>query len=220
MQRRRKILTNKRLTKTGKEILVSYSLYRDKKSKETYRDKRKAALEKLETILDTIFYQIIPFSTRIEEFARSPIGSPSVISPVLGYDTNLTKSSVSSLHISEKLEIDLCEIMNALYDEQTNVLSSMDPTTQLEGSALFYKGYLVQNQLEKPYLESVLRVALMYNLLEHDNSRAEKGIVEVVQINKKGNLYQKLDLPHTLLEDNEHFENKIKKSGEIFSKFL
>lgn len=178
-------------------------------AKEEYKEKRKSALDKLTSIFNTIFYQILPFSTKIEDFARSPIGSASVITPVLSYDCSKDKYGVSSVNLPEKLEIDICEIMNGLHDEQTNILSALDPTTQIEGACLFYKGNLVQNQLEKPYLEAVFRVALLYDLLERDKSRAEKGVVEVIQIDKKGNLYQNVDLPHTLMDDHDAFANKI-----------
>lgn len=125
----------------------------------------------------------------------------------MGY-TNQTLCT-SAINLSEKLEIDLSEIMNALNDEQTNILSALDPTTQIEGAALFYKGYLIENQLEKVYLEAVLRVALLYNLLEHNTSQAERGVVEVVQVNNT--LAPKIDLLHTIMDDNAFFENRIKE---------
>lgn len=159
---------------------------------------------------------MVPFSSKIEEFARSSIGSPSVITPVLSYDASANIHGVSTLNFSEKLEIDICEIMNGLHDEQASILSVLDPTTQIEGVCLFYRGYLVQNQLEKPYLEAVLRVALLYGLLERDKSRAEKGVVEVVQIDKKDNLYTSINLSSTALDDYEFFMNKV--TNEIKNK--
>jgi hypothetical protein len=100
--------------------------------------------------------------------------------------------------------------MNALNDEQTNILSALDPTTQIEGAALFYKGYLIENQLEKVYLEAVQRIALLYSLLEHNTSQAERGVVEVIQVDSS--LAPKVDLTHTVMDDNAFFENKIKES--------
>ena len=160
-------------------------------------------LEKLDAIFDTIFYQLIPFSSQLEEFERSPIGSPQVISSILGYHSENRYPSLSCLKISDKLEIDLSEITNALNDDQTNTLSAFDPTTQVEGAILMYRGYTVFNQLEKCYLEVVNRVVLLYNLLEHDNSRAERGVVEVVQVDNKH--AHKIDIPHTLLDDHNQF---------------
>lgn len=66
-----------------------------------------------------------------------------------------------------------------------------------------YKGYTVFNQLEKVYLEPVGRVIMLYNLFEHDSSRAERGVVEVIQVDKK--YAHKLDMPHTLLDDHNEF---------------
>lgn len=105
---------------------------------------------------------------------------------------------VSSIEMSDKINLDLCEIMNGLYDEQTNMLSILDPSSCLEGGCLFYKNQLVQNQLDHQYLQAVNRVCLLYDLFEGDNSRAEKGIAEVVQVNSKGLLYTNLG-KHLLL---------------------
>ena len=197
-------------------VIFNNHNYREKKDKEEYKEKRKASLEKLDSIFDTVFYQVIPFSSKIEEFARSSIGSPSVISPVLSYDSNANIHGVSTINFSEKLEIDIWEIINGLHDEQANIISVLDPTTQIEGVCLFYKGYLVQNQLEKPYLEAVLRVALLYGLLERDKSRAEKGVVEVIQIDKKDNLYTSINLSSTTLDDYDFFMSKV--TNEIKNK--
>ena len=106
--------------------------------------------------------------------------------------------------------------MNGLHDEQANILSALDPTTQIEGVCLFYKGYLVQNQLERPYLEAVLRVALLYGLLERDKSRAEKGVVEVIQIDKKDHLYSSINIPSTVIDDYDFFTTKV--ANEIKNK--
>jgi hypothetical protein len=115
------------------------------------------------------------------------------------------------LNFSEKLEIDIWEILNALHDEQTNILSCVDPSTHIEGWWLFHKGYLVQNQLDVPYLKAVMRVAGLYSMLDHDESEQERGVVEVIQIDKQGNLFQKIDLSHAILKDNEMFEENMSK---------
>jgi hypothetical protein len=188
-----------------------------------YIEKRKNSIEKLESIFETLFYQIIPFGTKAEDFTRSPIGNPSLITPVMTHDCNISLDinnqsdlknnyGVSSIDFSDKIGLDLCEIMNGLYDEQTNLLSIMDQTTQIEGACLFYKNQLVQNQLDDPYLQAVNRVCLLYDLFERDSSRAEKGIVEVVQIDNKGSLYQNIDLPHTILDDYDYFEYMVKNN--------
>ena len=78
----------------------------------------------------------------------------------------------------------------------------------------FSNNHLIQNQLDEQYLEAVLKVGMLYGLFERDNSRAEKGIVEVVQIDKKGWLYQNVDLPHTVLDDSDYFEFTIRNSRE------
>ncbi|CAI2382254.1 unnamed protein product [Moneuplotes crassus] len=190
---------------------VNEQLKQKKKEKkeEEYATKRKAALEKLDSIFDTVFYQLIPFSSKLEDFERSPIGSPQIISSILGFHPDNKCPSLASLELSEKLEIDLSEITNALNDDQTNILSAFDPTTQIEGAILMYKGYTVFNQLEKVYLEPVGRVIMLYNLFEHDSSRAERGVVEVVQVDKK--YAHKLDMPHTLLDDHNEFTNDNKE---------
>ena len=121
----------------------------------------------------------------------------------MGYHPDNRCSSISALKLIDKLEIDLSEITNALSDDQTNTLSVFDHTTQIEGAMLTYKGYNVFNQLEKWYLEAVNKVILLYNLLEHETSRAERGVVEVVQID--GKYAHKIDLPHTILEDHQEF---------------
>ena len=160
--------------------------FRYEKDRRTYITKRKSALEKLDSIFSTIFYQVQPFSVKTEDFARSLIGNSSLMTPVITYDRLSDKHGVSSIDFSDKIVLDMCEIMNGLYDEQTNLLSVLDPTTQIEGSALFFKNHLIQNTLDQEYLEAVLKVGMLYGLFERDSSRAEKGIVEVVQIDQKG----------------------------------
>lgn len=61
------------------------------------------------------------------------------MTPVITYDDQNDKYGVSSIDFSDKIVLDMCEIMNGLYDEQTNLLSVLDPTTQIEGAALFFK---------------------------------------------------------------------------------
>lgn len=169
-------------------------------------------MEKLEAIFSTIFYQTIPFSSASEDFERSPLSSTQLMAPVLGYHPRIMDQSLAGLKISEKLEIDLSEISSIQNDDQSNILSAFDPTTQVEGCLLMYKGYSVYNQLEKAYLQAVNKVTCLYNLLEHNSSRAERGVVEVVQIDES--TARKIDMPHTVIDDYQEFSSDKKEAEE------
>jgi len=67
-----------------------------------------------------------------------------------------------------------------------------------------------------PYLKAVHRVATLYNLLNHDPSEEEKGVVEIIQIDKQGNLFQKTDLTNVEQLYNEVFEQNMQKSRDDF----
>ena len=90
-----------------------------------------------------IFYQCLPFNLRKPDPVQSPLSMPHLFLPAF-----FQGAGSPSLSLLPKLEIDLSEILNALNDDQINVLSAFDPTTLLEASALFYKGFLIEGQLE------------------------------------------------------------------------
>jgi hypothetical protein len=66
--------------------------------------------------------------------------------------SNKAESSLTATaRYSEKLLIDTCEYLNAIYDDHSQIneiLTIKHQSTMIEGCAFFHKGFLVINQLE------------------------------------------------------------------------
>ena len=88
------------------------------------------------------------------------------MTPVITYDRLSVKQGVSSIHFSDKIVLNMCEIMNELYDEQTNLLSVLDLITQIKDSVLFFKNHLIHNQLDQEHREAVLKIRYFMAFLE------------------------------------------------------
>lgn len=187
------------------------NIFSEKKQNESYKKQRSLKIAKLKSIIDSVLYSFLPYNSKTIEFSQTPLANPHIFSSTL-----CTGSFSPTLPILPKLEIDLCEILNALNDDQTNVLSAFDPTTQIEAAALFYKGHVIQSQLESVYMKTICRIGNLYGLFEHNSSHKERGVVEVVQIR----YCPPLTTSHVQLDDHQQYETRMLNGKPQIPKFF
>ena len=74
------------------------------------------------------------------------------------------------MNLSEKLQIDASEFLNAVYEDMSQIneiLTLKDQTLMIEGVALFYKGVPIANSLvHQTYLSKLVMIANLNDMFE------------------------------------------------------
>ena len=92
------------------------------------------------------------------------------------------------LSMSEKIQIDASEFLNAVYEDMTqinDILTLKDPTLLIEGVTLLYNGFPLASSLEhNRYLSNLLRIANMHDLFERTSS-SEESVIDYFYLKPK-----------------------------------
>lgn len=130
---------------------------------------------------------------------------------------------------NERLLIDACEFLNAIYEDMTQInelfsLKEMN-TLLIEGVVMFHEGFQVVNTLEPRYLSQVLLKAKSYGLFDGGTVPQDLGrevFIDIFSLNrferraKEENEFQKISLMEDLVAQHEmdRFELHKKSAGE------
>ena len=141
---------------------------------------QKNVVIRLNNIFTDIFYRALtllsPPTAELANsvFSGSALGVTHRALPALFSGFKESQAPLVCMNLSEKLQIDASEFLNAVYEDMSQIneiLTLKDQTLMIEGVALFYKGVPIANSLvHQTYLSKLVMIANLNDMFERTTS--------------------------------------------------